>query len=127
MAALLYSHTRKRMQMDIEEIARVCHEANAGLCRAFGDTSQVSWGEAPEWQKQSACNGVKFHLDNPDAGPSGSHSNWLREKLADGWKYGPEKNVEAKEHPCCVTYDALPASQQAKDYVFTAIVKALAE
>lgn len=113
------------MSLSIEEIAKVCHEANRGYCKALGDDSQLPWDEAPQWAKTSAINGVRFHLDNPNAGPSGSHENWLKEKEKEGWKYGEIKDPEKKEHPCFVPYDQLPKEQQAKDYIFTAIVKSL--
>ena len=103
----------------------MCHEANRGYCKAIGDNSQLPWDEAPQWAKTSAINGVRFHLDNPNAGPSGSHENWLKEKEKEGWKYGEVKDPEKKEHPCFVPYDQLPKEQQAKDYIFTAIVKTL--
>lgn len=111
--------------IDVQNIALICHEANKAYCRVHGDPSQPSWDDAPEWQKESAINGVKFHLENPGAGPSGSHENWLAEKLKAGWKYGPEKNPDKKEHPCCVPYADLPEYQQGKDYLFTAIVEIL--
>lgn len=113
------------MSLSIEEIAKVCHEANRGYCKALGDDSQLPWDEAPQWAKTSAINGVRFHLDNPNAGPSGSHENWLKEKEQEGWKYGEIKDPEKKEHPCFVPYDQLPKEQQAKDYIFTSIVKTL--
>lgn len=38
----------------IEKIAACCHEANRAYCRGLGDDSQVSWFDAPVWQKKSA-------------------------------------------------------------------------
>jgi hypothetical protein len=87
--------------------------------------SQPIWKEAPDWQKESAVNGVKFHIANPDAGPSASHESWLKEKEEAGWKYGEVKDPEKKEHPCFVSYDELPASQKAKDALFIGVVDAL--
>lgn len=118
--------TRKPL-MRIQDIARICHEANKAYCDAIGDDSQPSWADAPEWQTQSACNGVSFHLENPDAGPSGSHKNWMAEKLANGWVWGDVKDPEAKTHPCLVPYDELPKTQQYKDFIFVGIVHALSE
>lgn len=56
-------------QNNVEMIAKICHEANRAYCQALGDNSQVPWGEAPDWQKQSAVKGVEFHLSNPEAPP----------------------------------------------------------
>lgn len=107
-------------------IARVAHEANRAYCEAIGDWTQPPWYMAPSWQVESACQGVRFHLEN-DMTPEQSHENWMRQKVADGWTWGPEKDPENKEHPCMVPYDMLPAEQQKKDHLFRAIVHALRE
>lgn len=111
--------------MNNVDIATICHEANRAYCQIIGDSSQPSWADAPDWQKRSAINGVNFHLYNPHAKPSQSHDNWFAEKVADGWKYGPVKDPEKKEHPCCVPYNHLSEEQQVKDKLFKAIVDAL--
>jgi hypothetical protein len=111
--------------MTVEQIARVCHETNRAYCETLGDHSQLPWASAPNWQQISAINGVRFHLDNPDAKPSHSHDEWLKEKQATGWKFGPVKDAEKKEHPCFVPYDELPVEQQAKDSLFIGVVHAL--
>ncbi len=112
--------------MKIEDIAKVCHEANRAYCQTLGDNSQPEWEHAPDWQRSSAVAGVEFHLANPEASASASHESWLAQKKADGWKYGPAKNPAAKEHPCFVPFDQLPKSQQAKDFVFRGLVHSLA-
>lgn len=111
--------------MNVESIAKICHETNRSYCEAIGDTSQKPWTDSPDWQKQSAINGVKYHLANPNAGPSGSHQNWFAEKAAAGWTFGTTKDAEKKEHPCMVPYEQLPAAQRAKDALFVGIVHAL--
>jgi len=111
--------------MKDEQIAKVAHEVNRAYCLALGDTSQPPWDEAPEWQRISAVNGVAFHRANPDAGHDHSHNEWLREKESDGWKFGPVKDAEKKEHPCFVPYDELPTEQKAKDFIFRGLVRAL--
>lgn len=111
----------------IEKAAKTCHEVNRIYCASLGDFSQPSWEDAPEWQRQSARNGVLFHLTNPNAGPAASHENWLKEKTEQGWVYGPVKDPEAKTHPCCVSYDQLPMEQQVKDKLFIAVVKGFAQ
>lgn len=111
----------------IEAAARVAHEANRAWCVANGDMSQPSWDDAPDWQKASAIQGVKFHMANPDAGDSASHDNWMAQKVIDGWVYGPEKNPDATPptHPCMVSFEELPDEQQTKDAIFRSIVHAI--
>lgn len=111
--------------MNIEAIARVCHEVNRAYCASQGDHSQPSWGEAPDWQRSSAIAGVNFTLAHPEARPSDSHESWLAQKRAEGWQYGPVKDPERRVHPCFVPYDELPPSQKAKDYLFQAVVRSL--
>lgn len=111
--------------MKTESIARIAHEVNRAYCLSLGDDSQPTWEEAPQWQRDSATAGVEMHLANPDATPEDSHASWLAQKAADGWVYGPTKDAEKKEHPCCVPYDQLPAEQKAKDYLFRGVVHAV--
>ena len=107
--------------MEINDIAKICHQANKAYCEALGDNSQLDWGDAPEWQKESAIKGVALHLSG-DHGAKASHEAWVKEKVANGWNYGPVKDLEKKEHPCLVAFDALPMEQQMKDHLFLAIV-----
>ena len=106
-------------------IAAAAHEANAAYSRSIGDNSQPTWAEAPQWQKDSAVAGVRMHFDNPDASPRDSHQSWLTHKEADGWVWGEVKSPEDKTHPCMVPYDDLPPEQQAKDDIYTGVVKTL--
>lgn len=116
---------RTQLPAIIAAIAGACHEANRALCQAFGDDSQPEWKDAPDWQRESAMHGVLFHMENPSAGPEASHNNWMAQKIHDGWVYGEVKDPEAKTHPCLVPFAQLPREQQAKDYIFRAIVHSL--
>lgn len=109
----------------IDGAARVAHEVNRAYCLSLGDTSQVPWDQAPANIQESARDGVRFILGYPDAPPSASHDNWLAFKKADGWRYGPVKDADAKTHPCFVPYDQLPQEQRAKDYLFRGAVRAV--
>lgn len=108
-------------EVKIELIAKICHNVNKAYCENQNDFSQPSWEEAPEWQKTSAFNGVKFHLEN-DVTPEMSHENWLKQKLEEGWVYGKEKSADLKTHPCIKRYDELPKFQRTKDCLFKAVV-----
>ena len=110
-----------------EDVAKICHEANKAYCATIGDDTQPSWEDAPEWQKESAINGVRFHCLNENTTPADSHNSWLKEKTEQGWSWGEIKDAEKKEHPCFTAYENLPKSQQIKDYIFKNIVEAYKE
>jgi hypothetical protein len=105
--------------------AQIAHEANRAWCQAIGDNSQLPWELAPEWQRTSAMNGVRGVAAGNT--PEQSHESWLAEKAATGWKYGPVKNPETKEHPCFVPYAELPPEQKAKDHLYVGVVKVALE
>ena len=111
---------------NIIHIATVCHEAIRDWCYVNGDQSQQGWTTAPQWQIDSCINGVEHALRHPDVTPEDMHSNWMAEKIADGWVYGEVKDVDAKTHPSIVPFDQLPEWQQKRDVLFLAIVRALA-
>jgi hypothetical protein len=115
----------ERGAMETELIARVCHEVNRAYCDATGDHSQVPWQDAPTWQRASALQGVRLILDHPETTPEQSHESWLAQKAAEGWRYGPVKDPEKKEHPCLRPYAELPTEQRVKDYLFGAVVRVL--
>lgn len=107
----------------LEAAARAAHEANRAWCIAHGDTSQLSWDEAPDWQRSSCIKGVEGVMAGN--GPRELHAGWLSEKVATGWVYGPVKDPDTKMHPCMVPYDDLPHEQRAKDGIFVAVVRAV--
>lgn len=109
---------------EIEMLARIAHEVNRVHCEHMGDDSQPSWNDAPEWQKDSAMEGVRKIWSGQVTTPEQSHESWLALKVADGWVYGETKDPEKKTHPCMVPYNELPHDQRIKDAFFFAIVKA---
>lgn len=98
--------------------AELAHEVNRAYCEAIGDYTQVLFKISPDWQQESAVMGVLKIATGDTKKPSDSHESWLAQKEADGWKYGPVKDPEKKEHHCMVPFHELPASQQAKDHLF---------
>lgn len=106
----------------IEAAARAAHEANRAWCILHGDNTQPEWDRAPDWQRTSAINGVMGAVAGN--GPEASHESWLAEKRATGWRYGPVKDPDKKEHPCFVPYADLPPEQRAKDDIFVGVVRA---
>ena len=108
----------------IEKIARVTHEVNRAIQISQLDPApSLSWDDAPEWQRESARQGVFSALAG--ATPEQLHESWLRFKADDGWSYGEVKDEAAKTHPCFVPYEELPPGQRLKDYVFQAVVTSM--
>lgn len=109
----------------VERLARTCHEANRAYCLATGEdpaTVYGPWAQAPEAIRESARIGVRAARNGMT--PAELHQSWCDTKTADGWIYGPVKDLELRQHPCLVPYPELPAVQQVKDSLFHAIVLA---
>jgi hypothetical protein len=49
----------------------------------------------------------------------------MEDKFKNGWKLGPVKDADKKEHPCLIPFDQLPEFQKKKDALFCAIVDSL--
>jgi hypothetical protein len=46
-----------------------------------------------------------------------AHDQWARRRLAEGWKWGPRRDDEKKEHPCLAPYADLPETEKEYDRV----------
>lgn len=55
--------------VNILQIAILCHELNRAYCATLGDPSQKAWEDAEPWQRESAMKGVEFAIANPGGGP----------------------------------------------------------
>lgn len=110
--------------MTANEIAQVCHEANRGLCSILGDDTLPPWNELEETYKTSGIKGVEFALNN-ESTPESQHAAWMKERLSQGWSYGPTLDRAKKIHPNLVPFHKLPKGQRLKDYLFRGIVSAL--
>lgn len=44
-----------------------------------------------------------------------AHDVWARQRLAEGWQYGPARDDSRKRHPCLVPYEKLPESEKEYD------------
>jgi RyR domain len=43
------------------------------------------------------------------------HDTWVRMRLTQGWRNGPQRDDGKKEHPCLVPYDELPEDEKESD------------
>lgn len=104
-----------------EQAAALAHEANRAYCESIGDHSQVPWAETPANIRASIIDGVRFVWPG-NTSPQEAHENWLKFKEADGWHYGPVKDLARKTHPCFLPYKSLPEEQRIKDTIFRSVV-----
>jgi ryanodine receptor 2 len=44
-----------------------------------------------------------------------THDVWARQRLADGWRFGPKRDDARKEHPGLVPYEQLSESEKEYD------------
>ncbi|MEO0082547.1 MAG: RyR domain-containing protein [candidate division WOR-3 bacterium] len=44
-----------------------------------------------------------------------AHDNWARQRIAEGWTWGPKRDDAAKKHPDLVPYAELPESEKEYD------------
>jgi hypothetical protein len=44
-----------------------------------------------------------------------AHEVWAKQRLADGWVFGPRRDDRRKRHPCLVPYEQLPDSEKQYD------------
>lgn len=43
------------------------------------------------------------------------HEVWAQTRIAQGWKYGPERNDAEKRHPMLIPYEDLPEEEKLYD------------
>ena len=44
-----------------------------------------------------------------------THDIWARQRLSDGWRYGPRRDDARKEHPCLIPYEELTETEKQYD------------
>lgn len=109
-----------------EDIARVVHAAQRELQIVQGDPVPAPpWDEAPEYQVRQTIAGVQEIIRNPEITAEQSQELWCERMRADGWTYGPVKDMARKTHPALVTLAELPPERQLRPCLMIAIVRAL--
>lgn len=56
----------------------------------------------------------KFLVELTELLARNTHENWARQRMDDGWRYGPRRDDAKKEHPSLVPYERL--SEKEKEY-----------
>lgn len=110
-------------KVELQQIAKACHEINRTYCAVLDDHSHKSWEESSLEVCNSAISGVMFALMNPDVTAEDQHAQWSKFKFDNGWVLGPVKCPVAKTHPSLVPYEQLPLKERVKDHLFRATVR----
>lgn len=103
---------------------RVVHAANAELQAIQNDpVPSQPWDHEPQEIRDNVILGVRNARNGMT--PEEHHEAWRRDKIRQGWTYGPSKDNQAKTHPCLVPFGQLPFDQRVKNVLFIAIVRAM--
>lgn len=102
-------------EQQIEQAAQLLHDWNRAYCTAIGDPANMPWEQAPQHQRESGRDAIRFVLHNPRVSPEEMHQEWINARTKQGWTQGAVKNEDLKTHPNLVPYEELPESQRVKD------------
>lgn len=114
------------LESKIVEIAKVCHQADKGICESWGDFSQKDWDDLPKEHQECTVAYVEYLLLNSDVTPIEQHDAWVQSKLAIGWVRWNPDCIVPNTHPCMVEYEELGHQRHVRDTVFAAIVRRMA-
>lgn len=101
---------------EVVELARQIHVAMDELARALGEAGYPAWEDAPAWQREASMSSARQALDGGLL-PGQEHARWMADKLATGWRWGPDKDDRARTHPMLLPFEDLPIVEQLKDAV----------
>lgn len=106
------------MKMKVEDIAKICHDANASLRKVLGEEPSKCWDDLTEEQQNGVAAGVKYFFGlwqrGVRQGPVVAelmHSNWICSMVEQG----------VTDHPNMVPYSDLTDEQRVKDFLFAGI------
>ena len=108
--------------LTVQQIAAVAHAAN----RAYQEVTGEPWPDQ-EWSAHSRKVQAVRDVLNSRSGVTAEeqHEQWLVQRTAAGYTYGPVKRPDRLEDPCMVPYADLPDSEKIKDALYGAVVGAL--
>lgn len=113
------------MPMNTEQIAEIVHETNRLITLALGHEAQPHWADAPQRMRDDSVHIVLHTLAHPTKTAEQDHENWLANKRAAGWRWGPVKDEAARTHPLLVPYGELPEGERLKNKALPALILAL--
>jgi hypothetical protein len=114
----------KRMTPQIDLIGLKCYNNYLDICHDLGE--KPTYGDMiypflPKEYMDGLLSAVNDALVN-NVDPVANHENWMKDRLADGWKLGKVKDAEKKTHPSLISYDQLPEGERRKNEELIRIV-----
>ena len=106
-------------------IARIAHDADRSLCALHGDMTTPGWFQLDDVHRENARVGVAIAVSMPDATPEQLHGVWLKDRKADGWRFGPQYDGLGKRDPLIRPWSRLTRLTQLREQLFVAVVRAL--
>lgn len=113
------------MQLTVEQIAQVAHEADRAYSAAvLADYSQPVWVDATQESRDLQISATRSICEEPTITPAKLHEDWCSVMQMSGWKCGP-LDITNRVHPSLMPYDELPEHDQARLRMFDGIVRGL--
>lgn len=107
----------------IRQMAQTAYECLRAYDAVCNLQERPSWDLASEVTRESMIEAIKGILVDITVLPQQTHAKWVEAKIADGWKYSPNKDTKAKTHPdLVIDYNKLSEHHRAKDWIVRSIV-----
>lgn len=108
-----------------EKIARVAHEACRTWAKLNDQPVPPSWDALDASCQAAIIMGVRFSWDG--VAVSELHNRWVKYMYAQGWKFGPIRDMEKRVSPNLISFEQLPFREQIKDHIFKGVVDTFRE
>lgn len=112
-----------QLPLNERRVRFVYEGARIAAIAAHAPTIPEQWAEREGDFRTQFRNVIRkqCNLDSRSFSPEQLHENWVAAYLKMGWKYGPVRDREKREHPDIVPYDELGPLERDKDKVFIAL------
>lgn len=105
---------------EILEISKIAHETMREYKESLGEPLPA-WDNAAQWMKDSTVDTIKDIMSDPSKTAEDIHNEWMRQKIASGWKYGPVKDAEQKTNPLLIPFNNLTVQEKIKDSLMSEV------
>ncbi len=107
--------------MPYDELPKFMKEDNREAARRIGDVLGLAGlilaprKASQEWSDEEQATIRGIIEQSLEVLAEGEHDGWVDSRLRHGWRLGPKKNIEAREHPSLKPYAELSEKEKNKD------------